>query len=128
MTSRILIAEDEPFIVESLRFLLSHEGYEVDAVGDGEEALAAVLRQLPDLLILDAMIPSTSGFEVLAKLRAAPRSRSLPVLVLTAKGQAVDRQRMMDLGADDFMTKPYSNKDLIERVQQLLKQARPVRL
>lgn len=127
MTSRILIAEDEPFIVESLRFLLSHEGYEVDAVGDGEEALAAVLRQLPDLLILDAMIPSTSGFEVLAKLRSAPTLKSLPVMVLTAKGQAVDRQRMMDLGADDFMTKPYSNKDLVERVQQLLKQARPVR-
>lgn len=127
MASKILIAEDEPFIVESLRFLLSHEGYDVQAVGDGEEALAAVFREAPDLLILDAMIPSTSGFEVLAKLRAAPGSKSLPVMVLTAKGQAVDRQRMMDLGADDFVTKPYSNKDLVERVQQLLKQARPLR-
>ncbi len=127
MASRILIAEDEPFIVESLRFLLSHEGYKVHAVGDGEEALAAVSRELPDLLILDAMIPSTSGFEVLAKLRAAPSSKSLPVMVLTAKGQAVDRQRMMDLGADDFVTKPYSNKDLVQRVHELLKQARPVR-
>ncbi len=127
MASRILIAEDEPFIVESLRFLLSHEGYDVQAVGDGEEALAAISRQLPDLLILDAMIPSTSGFEVLAKLRAAPGSKSLPVMVLTAKGQAADRQRMLDLGADDFVTKPYGNKDLVQRVQQLLKQARPVR-
>ncbi len=127
MPNRILIAEDEPFIVESLRFLLSHEGYEVHAVGDGEEALAEVSRQRPDLLILDAMIPSTSGFEVLAKLRATPTSKSLPVMVLTAKGQAVDRQRMMDLGADDFVTKPFGNKDLVQRVQLLLKQARPVR-
>ncbi len=127
MARRILIAEDEPFIVESLQFLLGHEGYEVHAVGDGEEALAEVARLDPDLLILDAMIPTTSGFEVLAKLRAAPASRSLPVMVLTAKGQAVDRQRMMELGADDFVTKPFGNKDLLQRVGLLLKQARPVR-
>ncbi len=127
MGAKILIAEDEPFIVESLSFLLQHEGYEVRAVGDGEEALAEVARQPPDLLILDAMIPSASGFDVLARLRAQPRSKSLPVMVLTAKGQAADRQRMMDLGADDFVTKPYGNKDLVERVATLLKQARPVR-
>ncbi len=127
MASRILIVEDEPFIVESLRFILSHEGYEVQAVGDGEAALAEVGRAPPDLLILDAMIPSMSGFEVLAMLRAAPGSKSLPVMILTAKGQAADRQRMMDLGADDFVTKPFGNKDLIERVRRLLKQARPVR-
>ncbi len=127
MGARILIAEDEPFIVESLSFLLGHEGYEVHAVGDGEEALAEVARRPPDLLILDAMIPSASGFDVLARLRARPGSKSLPVMVLTAKGQAADRQRMMDLGADDFVTKPYGNKDLLQRVATLLKQARPVR-
>jgi len=127
MNRRILIAEDEPFIIESLRFLLQREGFDVTAVTDGEEALSAVAAERPDLLILDAMIPSTSGFEVLAKLRQHPQSKSLPVMVLTAKGQAVDRQRMMDLGADDFVTKPYGNKELIERVHALLKRARPVR-
>lgn len=127
MAQRILIAEDEPFIVESLSFLLQREGFDVQAVADGEEALQAVARSRPDLLILDAMIPSASGFEVLARLRREPHFKSLPVMVLTAKGQAVDRQRMMDLGADDFVTKPYGNKELVRRVHALLKQARPVR-
>jgi len=127
MSARILIAEDEPFIVESLRFLLTHEGFEVEAVGDGQEALQAVARGVPDLLILDAMIPSASGFEVLTKLRGEPQSKALPVLVLTAKGQAADRKRMMDLGADEFVTKPFGNKDLVQRIHRLLQQARPVR-
>ncbi|GAB5470691.1 MAG: hypothetical protein Kilf2KO_37210 [Rhodospirillales bacterium] len=127
MAARILIAEDEPFIVESLSFLLQHAGYQVAAVADGEEAMSAIARGNPDLLILDAMLPSASGFDVLARLRRQPSSKSLPVMVLTAKGQAADRQRMFDLGADDFVTKPFGNKDLLQRVETLLRRARPVR-
>lgn len=120
MGARILIAEDEPFIVESLSFLLSREGHEVDAVDTGSEALRAVQRRRPDLLLLDIMLPETNGFDVLRRLRAAPGLEELPVMVLTAKGQEADRKRMMELGADDFVTKPFSNRDLLDRVASLL--------
>ncbi|MCR9221257.1 MAG: response regulator [Alphaproteobacteria bacterium] len=120
MGARILIAEDEPFIVESLSFLLSREGHEVDAVDTGSEALRAVQRRRPDLLLLDIMLPETNGFDVLRRLRAAPGLEELPVMVLTAKGQEADRKRMMELGADDFVTKPFSNRDLLARVASLL--------
>lgn len=120
MTSRILIAEDEPFILESLTFLLRREGYDLIAVQDGAEVLDAAERERPDLVVLDAMLPGRDGFAILGDLRAAPFGRSTPVLVLTAKGQEADRKRMMALGADAFVTKPFANRDLLAQIAGLL--------
>jgi DNA-binding response OmpR family regulator len=116
----ILIAEDEPFIVESLTFLLERQGYAVESVRDGAVALARLSSRPPDLLILDTMIPSENGFDVLRQLRQMPHGRTVPVLVLTAKGQDSDRRQMMSLGADEFVTKPFSNQDLLARVGRLI--------
>lgn len=120
MAKSVLIAEDEPHIIESLTFLLRRAGYRVEAVRDGAAAVDAALAQPPDLLVLDVMMPTLNGFEVLKRLRASPGQERLRILALTAKGQDADRQRMLDLGADDFVTKPFSNRDLIERVDRLL--------
>ena len=115
----ILIAEDEPFIVESLTFLFERQGYAVESVRDGAVALARLAVDPPDLLILDTMIPSENGFDVLRQLRQMPHGQGVPVLVLTAKGQDSDRRQMMSLGADEFVTKPFSNQDLLARVGRL---------
>lgn len=120
MNKSILIVEDEPFIVESLTFLLERDGQRVRSVGDGEKALASIARERPDLVVLDAMIPGANGFDILARLRADARHADLPVLVLTAKGQPADRKKMMALGANDFMTKPFSNQELLMRIRGLL--------
>lgn len=117
---RVLIAEDEPFIVESLTFRLERQGYRVDSVRDGAIALDRLAADPPDLLILDTMIPSENGFDVLRRLRQMPHGAGVPVLVLTAKGQDSDRKQMIDLGADEFVTKPFSNQDLIGRVRRLV--------
>ena len=120
MPQTVLIAEDESFIVESLTFLLTHAGYAVRSVDDGAAALDQMARDRPDLFILDIMIPTMNGFDVLRKMRATPALANVPVLALTAKGQEEDRRRMLDLGADDFVTKPFSNADLMARVARLL--------
>lgn len=120
MTGRILIAEDEPFIVESLTFLLSRAGHEVSAVTEGPAVMQALQNKRPDLLILDIMIPEMNGFDVLRQVRANPDMSKLGVLVLSAKGQDTDRRLMNDLGADDFVTKPFSNTDLVARVADLI--------
>lgn len=124
MPKRILIAEDEPYIVESLTFLLQREGHVVTAVSDGAAVLPTISRLKPDLLVLDIMLPTSNGFEILSRLRGTAELESLPVLVLTAKGQESDRRRMVDLGVDDFITKPFSNKDLVSRVTRLLEAPR----
>lgn len=116
---RILIAEDEPFIVESLDFLLSREGYEVSAVSDGDLVCDAMQQLTPKLLILDIMLPSVNGFDILRRIRSLPEISDTPVLVLTAKGQETDRVRMQELGADGFMTKPFSNRILVDQVNKL---------
>ena len=120
MTQRVLIAEDERNIVESLRFVLTREGYEVSHALDGAEALALVRREAPDALVLDLMLPKMSGYDVLKEVRADAQTRALPILMLTAKGQAYDRQAAQDLGVDAFITKPFSNSDVIEQIARLL--------
>jgi len=123
MAKTVLVAEDEPHILESLTFLLKRAGYEVESVRDGAAAVEAAVAGRPDLVILDVMMPSLDGFEVLRRIRATPGLGRLPVLALTAKGQDADRRRMLDLGADEFVTKPFSNRELVARIDALLSRA-----
>lgn len=119
MTGKVLIVEDEPHIVESLRFILSRDGFDVTALGDAESALAALADIAPDVLVLDAMLPGANGFDMLRQLRADPAHAALPVLMLTAKGQRRDREVAEDLGADRFMTKPFANAEVVAAVRDL---------
>ena len=119
MATRVLIAEDEPNIVESLSFVLGREGFEVTAVLDGQAALERLRADPPDMMILDVMLPRVNGFEVLKQVKSDPSLRSIPVIVLTAKGQAHDRRMAEELGVDGFMTKPFPNREIVEQVRRL---------
>lgn len=119
MAANVLIAEDEPNLVESLSFILRREGCEVSAVFDGEAALAWLRGRVPDVLVLDVMLPKRNGFDVLKQVRADPRLTAVPVLVLTAKGQERDRKTAEQLGADAFVTKPFSNREVVESIKRL---------
>ncbi|MGV8830542.1 MAG: response regulator transcription factor [Devosia sp.] len=120
MAIDILIAEDEPSILESLDFILRRAGYTIGAVTDGDAVLEAVRRLSPRMIVLDVMLPKRSGFEVLKQIRANTEMRTLPVLILTAKGQQQDRRTAHELGADGFVTKPYANADVVGAVRQML--------
>jgi two-component system, OmpR family, response regulator len=116
----ILIAEDEPSILESLDFILKRAGWSIESVTDGEAVLTALRRLKPRLVVLDVMLPKRSGFEVLKQIRADAATRDLPVLILTAKGQAQDRRTAEELGASSFVTKPYANAEVVGAVRRLL--------
>ena len=120
MALDILIAEDEPSILESLDFILKRAGWSVESVTDGDAALVALRRGRPRMVVLDVMLPKRSGFEVLKQIRADAAMRDLPVLILTAKGQAQDKRTAEELGADGFVTKPYANADVVGAVRRLL--------
>lgn len=119
MGPRVLLAEDEPNIVESLTFLLERAGFSIAAEPDGRSALDAILAEPPDVVILDVMLGGIDGFEVLRRLRADQRCKSLPVIMLTAKGQREDREAAFRYGANLYITKPFSNADVIEAVRRL---------
>lgn len=119
MTKRVLLAEDEPNIVESLTFILERSGFDVSVTTTGREALELAQSAIPDILILDVMLPEMDGYEVLRRLRADTRTTALPVLMLTAKGQREDRETAIACGADMFITKPFVNSELIAAVQEL---------
>ncbi len=116
----ILIIDDEPHILIALEFLMKRSGYEIQVARDGETALEAIRTHRPDLVILDVMMPKLDGFAVLESVRADPGLKHLRVLMLTAKGRATDRDRGLKLGADAYLTKPFSTHELIERVRTLL--------
>ena len=120
MAIDVLIAEDEPSILESLEFILRRAGWSVSAVTDGDAALEGVRRLRPRMLLLDVLLPKRSGFDVLKLLRADVALQGMPVLILTAKGQQQDRRIATELGADAFVTKPYANADVVGAVRQLL--------
>lgn len=120
MGKHVLIAEDEPHLVESLTFILGRQGYEVTTALDGEAALQQILAAAPDLVILDVMLPKVNGFDILKKIRASETLRSLPVVILTAKGQRQDRATAEDIGVDIFLTKPFSNKEVVQAVKTLI--------
>jgi DNA-binding response OmpR family regulator len=119
MQKRVLLAEDEPNIVESLTFLLERAGFDVVSEMDGQSALGVALADPPDVMILDVMLPGLDGFEILRRLRADTRAQALPVLMLTAKGQREDRETALESGANLFITKPFSNSEVIAAVTRL---------
>jgi DNA-binding response OmpR family regulator len=120
MSHKVLIADDEPNIVISLEFLMKREGHEVSVARDGQQALDAIRAARPDLVLLDVMMPVKNGFEVLQELRADEATAGTKVLMLTAKGRETDIAKGIPPGADAYMTKPFSTKELAERVRQLL--------
>jgi DNA-binding response OmpR family regulator len=120
MNPSILIADDEPNIVLSLEFLLQEAGYRVRVARDGQEALDAVAAELPDLLLLDVMLPRLSGFDVCQRIRANPAWRHLRVVMLSAKGRAAEVDKGLALGADAYVTKPFAIKELLAEVAQQL--------
>lgn len=123
MAVDILIVEDEPSIMESLDFILRRAGWSIAGETDGQAAMEAVRRSRPRVLVLDVMLPKRSGFEVLKQIRSEPDLARLPVLILTAKGQAQDRRIAEELGADAFVTKPYANADVVGAVRRLMEGA-----
>lgn len=123
--AHILIVEDETDLVTMLRYNLEREGFTVDSAGDGEEALLMVKERPPDLVLLDWMIPLVSGIEVCRQLRRNPDTSDIPIIILTARGEEADRVRGLGAGADDYVTKPFSPRELIARVHAVLRRARP---
>ena len=120
MAKKILIADDEQNIVISIEFLLRREGFEVVVAGDGEAALAAARAEKPDLVLLDVMMPKMNGFDVCQALRADAELAGMRVLMLTAKGRETEVSKGLGLGADAYMTKPFSTKELVAQVRLLL--------
>ena len=119
MPTRVLIVEDERHIIESLSFVLESEGFEVASELDGEAGLRRLRADRPDVLVLDLMMPKMNGLEVLKAVKADTALRTLPVVVLTAKGRQQDRRMAEEIGVDAFMTKPFSNRDVVEAVRRL---------
>ena len=119
---RILVVDDEPNIREVVELYLRREGFEVEVVGDGAAALAAVERKRPDLMVLDLMLPVLGGIQVTRALRQGDE-RDIPIIMLTAKGEEADRIAGLELGADDYLTKPFSPKELVARVKAVLRRA-----
>ena len=120
MAQRILIADDEENIVISLEFLMKREGFEVLIARDGEQALEMIRAELPDLVLLDVMMPKKSGFEVCQEIKDDPQLRTVKILMLTAKGRETEIAKGLALGADAYVTKPFSTKDLVERIRGML--------
>ncbi len=119
LVSRVLIVEDEVNIVESLSFLLEREGFEVTSVLDGAQALSFIDENRPDLLILDVMLPGVDGYEILRKIRANAKLKDMPVVMLTAKMQQHDRRTAEQIGVNAFVTKPFSNAEVVSIVKNL---------
>lgn len=122
-SKRILVVEDEPDIAAVVAYQLTREGFQVETAATGPEAMAALEREAPDLVLLDRMLPGLSGDEVLKALRADPSMQSIPVLILTAKREQDERIEGLELGADDYLTKPFSPKELVLRVKAILRRS-----
>ncbi|CAA7625930.1 MULTISPECIES: response regulator transcription factor [Magnetospirillum] len=120
MAASVLVVDDEPNIVLSLEFLLKQVGYTVHVARDGEAALEAVAQFKPGLVLLDVMMPKRDGFDVCQTIRANPDWNDIRVIMLTARGREVEREKGLALGADDYVTKPFSTRDVVEKVRQIL--------
>ena len=120
MSQKVLVADDEPFILRSLGFVLERAGFDVHVARDGEEALEQVRNLVPNICILDVMMPNRNGYEICEIIKGDPDLRHIHVILLTAKGQESAKQRGLDAGADEYMTKPFSPTRIVERVCQIL--------
>lgn len=125
MTPYILVVEDEDALATLLHYNLEKEGYKVSLASDGEEALTQVDEHLPDLIVLDWMLPKVSGIEVCRRLRGRSETRNVPIIMLTARGEETDRIRGLDTGADDYIVKPFSMVELTARIRAVLRRIRP---
>lgn len=125
MKPSILVVEDEDALATLLQYNLEKEGYDVVLAGDGEEGLLLVDEKLPDIIVLDWMLPKVSGIEVCRRIRQRPESRNVPIIMLTARGEESDRVRGLDTGADDYVVKPVSMSELAARVRAVLRRLRP---
>lgn len=125
MTPHILVVEDEDALSTLLQYNLDKEGYEVAVAADGEEALTLVSERLPDIIVLDWMLPKISGIEVCRRLRQRSESRNVPIIMLTARGEESDRIRGLDTGADDYIVKPFAMSELSARIRAVLRRIRP---
>jgi two-component system phosphate regulon response regulator PhoB len=125
VTPHILVVEDEDALSTLLQYNLDKEGYEVVVAADGEEALTLVSEKLPDLIVLDWMLPKVSGIEVCRRLRQRSESRNVPIIMLTARGEESDRIRGLDTGADDYVVKPFAMSELSARIRAVLRRIRP---
>lgn len=122
---KILIVEDEPAMVELLRYNLESEGFDVASAHDGEEAMLAIEEEQPDMLLLDWMLPKVSGIEICRRLRRDQKHGNLPVIMITARGEEADRVRGLDVGADDYVAKPFSPAELMARIRAVLRRRNP---
>ena len=122
MPKNVLVVDDEPNIVLSLKFLITQECYEVRTASSGEEALQALAEQVPDLILLDVMMPKPDGYEVCQKIRATPEWKDIPVIMLTAKSRDIEKEKGLAMGADDYITKPFATKELIAKVKAFLEE------
>ena len=120
MTHIVLVVEDEPNIVDSLSFLMKQAGLTVQVARDGDAALRFMESRVPDLVLLDVMLPRRDGYDVCRAIRANPAWREVKVIMLTARGRDLDRRKGLELGADDYVTKPFSTREIVERVRRLL--------
>ncbi|MCB2055754.1 MAG: response regulator [Geminicoccaceae bacterium] len=120
MSKRILVVDDEPNIVMSLEFLMKREGFEVEVARNGAEALAALDRPPPDLMLLDVMMPAFDGYEVCARIRENAAWKDTRIVMLTARGRESEKERGLSLGADAYVTKPFSTRDLVQQVKEML--------
>ena len=125
MQPYVLVMEDEDALATLLQYNLEKEGYQVVIAGDGEEGLVQIDERLPDLILLDWMLPKVSGIEVCRRIRGRPETRNVPIIMLTARGEESDRVRGLDTGADDYLTKPFSMTELIARIRAVLRRIRP---
>src|ERR1700736_3355080 len=125
MSARILVVEDEEALTTLLRYNLDAEGYDVETVGRGDDADTRLKERVPDLIVLDWMLPGLSGIELCRRLRARPETRQLPIIMLTARGEESERVRGLATGADDYIVKPFSVPELLARIRSLLRRARP---
>jgi DNA-binding response OmpR family regulator len=125
MPASILIADDDTNIVLALRFLMEKEGYSVRVAADGEAAFKAVAQHRPDIVLLDVMMPHRNGFDVCTSIRADPALKSVKIIMLSAKGLSGERDRGLRAGADDYVTKPFSTRELLTRVRKLIASVSP---
>jgi DNA-binding response OmpR family regulator len=119
---RILIVDDEPNIVLSLDFLMRQAGFEVETVSDGEQALAAVARQAPDLILLDVNMPKVNGYQVCEQVKGNPETAGVRIIMLTAKGRDIEREKGLAMGADGYLTKPFATQEVVSLAKEMLSQ------